>query len=430
MKIGVTGSAIICEAIKKSVEKRLPSLEVLYRITSTYQDCVDEVIQLQREGVDGILFTGPTNYQYTAKRVTSTVPWTFLPHNQSVLMKGLLESTLHYNLPLDCISVDMYEEELVADTLREIGIADPQIYRAAVFDPEQADLEESILKMHRFHYYQLGAKICFTNMEHIYQPLMEEGIPCIRFSATEQMIMEQIHNLEIQELSARENRGSIATLQIYFNFSFDNERDLAIREWDKIHFQNEMKELIYSAAHRIGAAAFSDGASLFYIMTSRRILMDQFIQNGEYQILLNQGNREFWSKTWIGIGIGNTPLESKSRAAMALNHSYSDPSGLFYIAEEDDKVRGLPLSVPTPQDNYLLHQLHLSDKLFTSLKEVLSAHDNRITSDQLAEALSITRRSANRLIARLEQNHCVTTVGKVGDGPGRPTRLLKITLPR
>ena len=65
-------------------------------------------------------------------------------------------------------------------------------------------------------------------------------------------------------------------MQIYFDYSFDQETDLSLREWEKIHYQNEMRELIYSAAHRMGAAAFSEGASIFYIMSSRPVLMREF----------------------------------------------------------------------------------------------------------------------------------------------------------
>ena len=41
--------------------------------------------------------------------------------------------------------------------------------------------------------------------------------------------------------------------------------------------------------------------------------------------------------------------------------------------------------------------------------------------------MGITERSANRLILRLEQENCVTTIGKISGG-GRPARIMKITL--
>ena len=48
---------------------------------------------------------------------------------------------------------------------------------------------------------------------------------------------------------------------------------------------------------------------------------------------------------------------------------------------------------------------------------------------ELAARLGITARSANRILARLEEVGCITTVGKSSAGKGRPARIMKITLP-
>ena len=50
-------------------------------------------------------------------------------------------------------------------------------------------------------------------------------------------------------------------------------------------------------------------------------------------------------------------------------------------------------------------------------------------SGQESAALGITARSANRILVRLEEAGCITTVGKASAGKGRPARIMKITLP-
>ena len=152
-------------------------------------------------------------------------------------------------------------------------------------------------------------------MEKTYEALSAEGIPCIRISVSEDVILEQVYHLQFLENTAQKNRGQSASVQIYFDYSFDQETDLSLREWEKVHYQNEMRELIYSAAHRMGAAAFSEGASIFYIMSSRPVLMREFIQNGEYQKILFHGQQTPHNRLWIGIGYGDTPMGAKSRAA-------------------------------------------------------------------------------------------------------------------
>ena len=233
---------------------------------------------------------------------------------------------------------------------------------------------------------------------------------------------------EIRENTARQNRGQNASVQIYFDYSFDQETDLSLREWEKIHYQNEMRELIYSAAHRMGAAAFSEGASIFYIMSSRPVLMREFIQNGEYQKILFHGQRTPHNRLWIGIGYGDSPMEAKSRAAMALNHSIADRSGANYIAEDEHQFTEIKTEEPIDHTAYFLHRLRISSSTYEKLKEILQKHNQEITSAKLAEEMGITERSANRLILRLEQENCVTTIGKISNGRGRPARIMKITL--
>lgn len=121
MKIGVTGSDHICDRIQKTLEKRMPDLEVVYRRSNDYRYGLEAAAQFQKGKVSGIIFTGPTNYHYALKRLEPNVPWTFLPHNQASILKALAESAVRYSCVPDVISIDMYEEQLVQGTLEEIG---------------------------------------------------------------------------------------------------------------------------------------------------------------------------------------------------------------------------------------------------------------------------------------------------------------------
>ena len=94
MKIGVTGSDHICDRIQKTLEKRMPDLEVVYRRSNDYRYGLEAAAQFQKGKVSGIIFTGPTNYHYALKRLEPNVPWTFLPHNQASILKALAESAV------------------------------------------------------------------------------------------------------------------------------------------------------------------------------------------------------------------------------------------------------------------------------------------------------------------------------------------------
>ena len=73
MKIGVTGSEHICDRIQKTLEKRMPDLEVVYRRSNDYRYGLEAAAQFQKGKVSGIIFTGPTNYHYALKRLEPNV---------------------------------------------------------------------------------------------------------------------------------------------------------------------------------------------------------------------------------------------------------------------------------------------------------------------------------------------------------------------
>ena len=134
-------------------------------------------------------------------------------------------------------------------------------------------------------------------------------------------MQEQVHHLQILDLSARENQGQLAVIAIHFDYTFDDEQDLFLREWEKVHYQNEFKERVYALAQRMEAAVFGDGLDHYFIVTTRTMLMNVFLKDKEYCRLLQYGQRSPEYQIWLGIGIGNSMLEPKSRAHMALNLS-------------------------------------------------------------------------------------------------------------
>ena len=63
MKIGVIGPEITVHVIRRVAERELPDIQFLYRCSEFYEQSGDMAAELQADReVDGILFTGPTNY--------------------------------------------------------------------------------------------------------------------------------------------------------------------------------------------------------------------------------------------------------------------------------------------------------------------------------------------------------------------------------
>lgn len=433
MKIGVIGPWTTVQNIKQVIERDMPDVQPVYRCTEFYEESGELAASLQNEKeVDAILFSGPTNYAYARNRVLPSIPWGFLPHSRTAALEAFLKAMAIYGSDLKAISVDRYAPELLQEVLDTAGIQNATILQAP-YSAEEPGYEKKLQDFHRDCYRRGLVSACFTSMEHIREPLLAEGIPCIRTYPAEEMIREQVYHLQIKDFSAKANQGKLAVIAIQFDYIFDDERDLFIREWEKVQYQNEFKEKVYAVAQRMEAAVFGEGVDRFFIATSRDMLMNVFLKNGEHGNLLKFGQRSPAYLVWMGMGVGNTMLEAKSRANMAMNHSIADRSGSSYMVEDElQAIDPVKYEVGTAVEHsvsYFARRTHMSTETLERLGKILEQNGDTVTSEELAGLLGITSRSVNRIIAQLEEAGCVTTVGKRSAGKGRPARVMKITLP-
>lgn len=433
MKLGIIGPESTAEVIRQVVEKNLPDIEMHFHCSEFYEESAESARLLQKEKiVDAILFTGPTNYAYASKRIPAIIPWSYLPHNRIAAMEIILRAISIYNSDLRAISVDRYSVDLLQNVLKGIGITDCKIVRPP-YDAEEPGFEKKLLEFHRDCYRRGEVSICFTSMEHIVQPLMAEGIPCLRFFPSEEIVQEQIYHLRIMDLAAQENQGQLAVIAVRFDYTFDSEKNLAVREWEKMKYQNEFKENIYAISQQMEAAVFADGAEMYFIVTSRNMLINVFLKKREHWHLLRFGRRSPSYQAWMGIGLGSTMLEARSRATKALNQATSDRLGHSYMVESE---HGAP-SVLEYEDitgeehtlTYLSQKLSMSVATLKNLARTVSEHGEEMTAEQLAGYMGLTLRSANRIVLRLEDEGFISVVGKQSHGKGRPARVLRVRLP-
>ncbi len=436
MKIGVIGPRTTVRVIEDVVKKQLFDIQLVCRISEFYEATPRIVKELQQmPEVEAILFTGPTNYGHAKNHVQPTIPWGYLPHNRSSLQESFLKAITMFNNDLKAISVDRYDTNLLEEVLSDIGVTDFSII-GADGDYEQEKFEKNLFEFHKKNYLDGNATICLTSMEHILEPLIEAGIPCIRIYPSKESVTEQIYHLRMMSLSRSANKGLFATIVVNFDYIFDDEEDIFAREWEKMKYQNEFREMIYTIARQLDGAVFADGLDRFYITTNRNMLLNVFLKTSMHHNLLAFGRRSHRQKIWIGMGIGTTMLEAKSRATMAYNCSKADTVGSSYLADDAQITKALNIDSSHIEKSsetdllYLSKKLHISSETLLKLANTLETIGDIITSESLSFHMGLTTRSINRLVLCLEDEGLATVVGKKSLGKGRPARLLKITLPK
>lgn len=432
MKIIVIGTKMMPKIINKMIDQ-LPNVDIQYHCSEFYEEAASIADSLQKEGeADAILFSGPTSYHYAKRRIVATIPWAYLPYSRVAAFQACLEGIAIFKSDLKALSVDQFDHNLLREALEEVGIRDSVIIRAGI-DAEEDRFEKKLLDFHRNCYRQGRVSLCVTSMEHIAEPLRAEGIPCVRIYPVKEVLQEQIYRLQILHLSAKKNQGRMAVIAIQLNYVSFDEQNLMFQEWEQLQCQNEYRKNVYSLAQRMEAAVFSGDGNHFFIVTSKNYLMNVFLKDSTYWEFGQLGRRFPDNRIYIGIGIGNTTLEAKSRAMMALNRSASGHSGKSYMIEEENKTIELLFpgenSAELPSLSFLAQRLHLSTATLGKLSETLETCGKEMDAATLAEKLQISVRSANRMMAHLEKEGYAAVVGKQSSGRGRPSRILRIELP-
>lgn len=441
MRLGLIGPESTVSVIARVVKELLPNTILVVRTTEFFEESDELARELQDCGrVDAILFSGPLNYNYVLKRVKPTIPWRHLYYSRISVYKAFLDASYRYHTTFNAISVDTYDLNVIREVFTQMGVED-YIINKPDYSIDDPNLENTFLEFHKKAYLEQRATICFTNVEHVYQPLVNQNIPCIRILPSKEVILEQVYNLQLELLGKGQSaKEEVAVIGIMYNYDYDNEHDLGIRELEKMEYRNAFRRYIFHLAQRLGSGVFFDEVVHYYLIISKYKLEQQFLKGDEYANLLKFGNHENKCRLWVGIGIGKDTLEAKSRANMALNqsmHEYAVTDKNYinnaYIVENEFSKKEIMLDNANTQQHrlsILAAQYGLSESTLCRMAEAVRIHDAPITAELLAEKMHITPRSVNRIIAQLEGAGFVTIVGKESFGKGRPARLLQINLPQ
>ena len=233
------------------------------------------------------------------------------------------------------------------------------------------------------------------------------------------------------DIMGANSSGDYAVIAIHYNYIFDKEKDFSLREWEKLRYKHEIREAVYTIAHKLQGAVFSDDIVPLFIVTSKNMLNNVFLKQQDHLKLLQFGQQLRRFRVCLGIGLGDNMLEAKSRSTMALNRAFRDLEARAYIAETNNEPIA-PILMPEHHEVYGLAAMakNCGFTLATlqKLGAALEITGNPTTAEQLAQAMQMNIRSINRILTKLEDIGCVNTVAKKTNGRGRPARILKITL--
>lgn len=251
IKIGCIGPSDSIEVIGEVVAQYYPGVELTVYVEEEISNAGKPLAQCQREN-QGILFTG-IGVQESAKAVGDvTVPHEHIPRGGYSLIRTLWDM-LRHDRTISRISIDVVDEDIIRDTVRELGAGFEKIHSMPF---ELHHKEKDYLKRHLELYRKGDADVMITGFGAVYENLKQEGLPVFRLYPSRIQIRERLDRL-LTEISARNLESAGIAVQIIHLAGL--RRD-SINQYDDLRKQGEFHlELLDMSAHSRAASFTWEG---------------------------------------------------------------------------------------------------------------------------------------------------------------------------
>lgn len=428
MKIGIVGPGDSIDRILNVVNSYYPYVE-----TNIYKkDKVEEVIEIIDDCIeksDGILFTGCAVLGEAEKYSKIDRPCEAILRNDSSIMKTFWDIR-NDNKPIERISIDVVEENLVNEVADEFGIKIEDMY----VTPYQSDITEIEYKNRHIQLWKEGkVDIIISAIGAVYNELKDKGLPVYRLNLTTPLIKLSMENL-INKIKTNQIKANQIAIQI---LKIKNLKQKVASQYDNLIKKNAVEKELINYVKEVQGSFFQLGTDKYIIFSTRRTLEDTAIINNFLKIVDNFNRQGI--TIYSGLGFGNTGWNAEYNATNALEMAEKASKAAFYIIDENNKIRG-PINSPNETNydlmvydekiNEIAKRIGISTTYLSKMLSIMKKTNGKtFSSDTLGHYLGITERSARRILERFISagyGEVITTT--VNKGIGRPKKIVKIEL--
>lgn len=438
MKIAVFGSE---EMINRVRECQLDVDNI--NIVPFVYDYPNEIEQLIMDAstCDVFLFTGPLPY-YLAKRSSQelNIPSVYIPVNDLNVSLVLFSIYYHHGIEIERLSIDLPDSKYVRNVLTALqlqpSVLHIQEYRWIIEKNYTKEFHlDEIVSKHIQLWKEKKIDLVLTSIHAVYDQLQKKNIPCMRMIDPKKNIIDSLKEAKVLGELHQSQQSQIAVGLISMNgFETVLASDITSQEHIlKTH------QLLLQFAKKINCSVQHIGNEQFVLFGTRgsiEHLTEHFLS---LQRLIE--TEEKLARTIsIGFGLGMTTAEAEKHAKIALDYAKKTEvnSAAYIVTEEqtvigplNDKVKRVQLKVENEQVRELAKKLKISPTNLLKIQQFLDAHStNRFTSNDVADYLEVSRRSAERLLKKFADQGYLHIIGEEQPHQsGRPRAIYTLNLP-
>ncbi|MFY3790404.1 hypothetical protein ACOQFO_01590 [Ureibacillus sp. MALMAid1270] len=400
-------------------------------------DDLNHLEQLFLENIkrmDGYIFSAQIPFLHIQRHLSeylTEIPCTFFDITAQDFYFKLAE--IHYKYPDFSIKhsmIDFLYEENDYLNLKEIISPDdfPFILDNSIQIFGQPNAYELIYEAHAKLWREKRIRFSLTRLSSLYTFFEDEHIIPIVVNPTldsmKATILELVHGIELEDLT---NNQVVAG---YLEFSIPQNDPTEI-EYRQIALYKSI--LDFNRKH--GTALITSRNAIHYELITNYSEFSMITNNQEICSLAKFLKENLTFKVKIGWGIGKTLQEARIQAEKASTYCTGSITESYILTKENELLGPLDghssVSIGT-FDNDKLEEIandtNISLLHLQKIYGLIYKHKkNAITADELSVHLTVTVRTASRILNRLEEcNYASSTKSKTTQSKGRPQKLYEL----
>ncbi|WP_353093640.1 hypothetical protein [Tissierella praeacuta] len=425
MRIAIMGASDSVEKIHKVLSLENKDIEFIKYTEDEIKKLIDIAKSIDAR-IDGIFLTGIGVYSEISSKIRFEQPVVYTERGIIGIIKALCEFRMDWKDIKDTrIALDIIQEKDLLDVFNEFNI-DVKSYDIQKYLPSKS--EEDYLKYYLKKYEDKQIDCIFTSFGYIYNYLKRHNIPVYRIQATNIDIKSRFDELKnsIRLKNIHERVIQIQVIQII-------EGDPEV--YNSVDGQLQLEEEILMYSKEIEGMMQAISPNEYLIISNKGASLSLENINSLYRIINNCKSNNII--IGVGIGEGATIYQSEMNARNALRKSTSEKQGNIYFYDGENVVGPIMRKSQIKYKNLANKKtLQLSKEIGISYQyiEKINAVINKLgrdefTSQELSEILSISERSANRILKSIIDNGYGEESSLENSlGAGRPRRKIKIKL--
>ncbi len=434
-RLAIVGHQKSIEDIKLITKQKFVEIETLEIPFSNDSETkkASDMLQSVLHMCDGIMFTRYEPYQLISRIIPNHLPFGYAEVNSQHLTQALLYASYNYKVDIRKASIDTLSFDCVKKTYKHLDIEDVQQH--VVLIPTNRDIDDYIEKIAVRHIesYQNGTtQFCVTNIRNVHQRLLGMGILSVLLKPSDEAYVSKIQQILLMgKLLPQPNNK---TVTIHVKVSLKNNAFIMgenfLYRTDALH---KIDAEISLFAQQIQGGLVRVGLSEYVIFCYNNLL-ENVTKNFTEFPLIKTGVHQYHHLN-IGIGYGENIIISQSNALIALHKVESEGGGKAYIVYDSGNVAG---PIQDYQEKQPINTIY--SKKFSEIAEDVGLSVNTVhkisvlheekklttfTASQFALELNISKRTADRIIAKMIEKKYITQVSQhMINLKGRPTRVL------